>query len=66
VEYYASFIFTGTFTGTASSGFCNLLSFGNLKLEARVGIEPALALSATSPLHLLIAAVQEVAAIRTE
>ena len=38
VEYYASFIFTGTFTGTASSGFCNLLRYGNLEMEARVGI----------------------------
>jgi len=31
--------FTGTFTGTSSSGFCNPLPHGNLELEARVGIE---------------------------
>ena len=40
MEYCASFIFTGTFTGTASSGFCNSLRLSSLKLEARVGIEP--------------------------
>jgi hypothetical protein len=39
VEYYASFIFTGTFTGTAPSGFCNSLFLSSLELEARVGIE---------------------------
>jgi len=35
VEFWASFEFTGTFTGAASDVFCNLLLLSSLELEAR-------------------------------